>query len=290
MPSVLGAWFVRLIGYVAATWIAFEAGAGIHSEGPATRRLLAALVIVGLAALPVAAISWMFHRGDVWDNRPVALWSSFAVVGALLLAVPVCRALGLPYEVSGFWGLVLATAAVGLVAFQAGRVFVQVVVGDARAHDVPLFGGYLLSVGGLWLIEAALPGVHFPGSLGEKLATLAVLAAFFRVLGGNIVYFIGRIIPSVVTPLVVCGLKLWALCWLSTALTTTMSIDGAGAFALAVAMLTVVTAPVWLFEQYSRADAEAEQDRLQWEAHQRAVMDLTMTSALGAARWRRGPW
>lgn len=289
---MIGAFAARLTGLVAGVWVAFEAGAGVHSDGPAPQRFYAALVVVGLAALPVAGISWFLHLSDVWNTGALGIGAGVGVIPGLLVAVPVTGALGLPYEVSGFWGLVLATAAIGLVAFQASRTLVQVIVGDPYSFDIPLFGGYLVTIGGFWAVEAALPGVHFPGSLGEKLATLAVMAAFFRVFGGNVAYFIrayglARIVPSLLAPLLVAGLKLWALCWLSSTLTTTLSIDGFWWFALAAALLTAATAPVWLFEQWMREEQIAEQYRAQWEAqqqHQQAVMNLTMMSALNASR------
>jgi hypothetical protein len=285
---MVGVVFFRVAGFVAAVWIAVAAGAGIHSD----RRLLVAFVVGGVLVLPIAGMAWFLDVAEVWDSRAVALASSVAVGAGLLLAVPVCGALGLPYRVSGFWGLLLATAAVSLVGFQVSRVFVQLVLGDLDSWDVPMAGGYLLTVGGLWLTEAALPGVHFPGSLGEKLTTLAVLAAFFRLFGGNVVYFVrayglARIVPSVLAPLVVCGVKLWLLCWLSQALTTPLSVSGFWWFALATALLTAATAPVWLFEQWMRVEAEAEQYRAQWEAqqHQQAMANFALTSALSTARY-----
>jgi hypothetical protein len=129
--------------------------------------------------------------------------------------------------------------------------------------NIVLFGGYLLTFGALWLADVILPSVRLSGGLEERLVTLAVLAAFFRIAGGNVLYFIrnyglARLVPSVLAPLAVTGLKLWLLCLLSRFMAATLLIDDFRALALAAVVVTALTAPVWLFEQWARGERMAE--------------------------------
>lgn len=293
---VIGIVLARLVGYGVAVWLVFEAGAGVHSDGSAGRRLWATVVVVAGLAIVLAVCTGALILTGEWDTARLlgrlGVRDVAAVILALLLAVPVCAALGLPYHLSGVVGLALSTASVTLVAFQASRLPRDLIRPDYETWNVVLFGGYLLTFGALWLADVILPGIRLSGGLGERLATLAVLAAFFRIAGGNVFYFIrnyglARLVPSVLAPLAVTGLKLWLLCRLSRSMAATLLIDDFRALALAAVLVTALTAPVWLFEQWARGERMAEDYRLQWEAEQRERTFQTMTtlSAISTARY-----
>lgn len=273
---------IRLVRYGAATWVTLAAGAGVQAGGSLDEHLGVTLLIAALLAV-VLLITDAF--------APEGVAALFAVPGALLVSVPLGEASGLRVEVSGWWGYLLATVAILTVAFQVGRVPQTWLNGYSAGRPAILFGGFVLAFAGLWLAQAVLGGVEMTATSGEQLATLVVLAALFRFGGGNFLYYIqfdglARILPSVITPTVVCGLKLWALAWLSTWMAATLRIDGFGMFALATLIVTVVTAPIWLYEQVAREDAMIEEayGRQQEMAYQQAMMNLSVMSALGAAR------
>lgn len=281
--AALGTLTVRLLRYTVAVWLVLEAEAGVRSTGELGDRMVVALLVAAVFTVLI-----MIMDGVVDEPGPQQVVMVLAVPGAVLLTVPVSDVLGLPFEVSGWWGVVLASAAVTVLAFQAGRVPQTMLNGYPVGPPATLFGWFALAFAGLWLAQAVLGGVRLPGTVGEQLATLAVLAGLFRIGGGNVVYFtnaygLWRIVPSVVTPFVVCGLKLWALCWLSTWMAATLRITGLGTFALATLMVTVVTAPAWWYEQVSREEAMIEEQYQQQLAQQQAVR-ATTTWALDAAR------
>lgn len=293
---VIGIVLARLAGYVVAVWLVFEAGAGIHSDGSAPRRLWATIVVVAVVAIVLTVCIGVLILIGEWEPERLlglpGVRDVAAVILALLLALPVCAALGLPYHLSGVGGLALATVSIILVAFQVSRLPRDLIRFDDQTWNVVLFGGYLVTFGALWLADVILSGVRLSGGLGERLASLAVLAAFFRIAGGNVFYFIrnfglARLVPSVLAPLAVTGLKLWLLAWLSRSMAATLVIDDVRAWALAAVVVTALTAPVWLFEQWARGERIAEDYRLQWEAQQREQAFHTMTAlnAISTARY-----
>ncbi len=65
---IIGVVLARLAGYGVAVWLVFEAGAGVHSDGSAVRRLWATIVVVAGLAI-VLAVCTAALGGDPAHRR-----------------------------------------------------------------------------------------------------------------------------------------------------------------------------------------------------------------------------
>lgn len=284
----VGTLVVRLLRVAVAVWVVLEARAGVLTSGPLAERLAVAVIVASVFTLLGLATDQVVH-----GPRPRAVTAVLAVPAALLLTVPISDVLALPFEVSGLWGLLLATLAIITIAFQAGRIPQTLLNGYPGRLPAILFGGFALAFVGLGLADTILAGAHMPGTTEDRIATLVVLAALFRVGGGNLLYFNGyglaASVWSVIGPFLVGALKLWALCWLSSWMASPLRIDGFDTFVYAAAIVWAFTAWIWLYEQVSRENAlrEAEHREQQWlrAEQQQAMLNMTTWLALDTARY-----
>jgi hypothetical protein len=264
----------RAVRHAVAAFVVIEAGLGVRADGPLTERVLIAATI-GVIFAVIASL------GDLLPFPPSLVVSALMVPATLLLIVPISGQLDWSYALTGWWPVIIASAAIITVGYQAGRVAEEVIERTEPVVQAIAFAGFLLTIVGLWLAQAWIGGVRLSGDGGDKLATVIVLASFLRL----------GLSTSWPLQVITYGVKLWILCWLSAWMAATLRTNGFWPFLLAVLFVSGVTLPYWLFETWWRR-RQAMEDAM-WAqqemmaAHQRAVMDMTMMSAMNAAHWRR---
>ena len=268
----------RTASFAFATWLAAQVGAGIEYSGSQSARALTVYLTTQCFAIlffiPLATWAWLDEEPS--DLR-IDLFAVLSVAIALLLTPWLLISDGIPaLSISGFGGLLLSTAVIGAIVTRGMRTA----------------GLAVLAMGGLWLVQALLPGAHQSGGGWlDTLATLAVLGVLCSVGGGNLAFWDGRGLPAlwvpVVVPTTLIGLRLLVVTWLSTYLAVPLRFDGVWWFLLAVVILAVVTAPAWIGEQVRRRrlQKQAWQEVQAMQMHDNAVMGMTMMSAQSGLSW-----
>ena len=157
---------------------------------------------------------------------------------ALWLGAAVARAGGLDVHltpggavVAALVVLLVAMATTALAAWAASpHRILRAAVGACVAAGL---------VGGLWLVESLLPGARFEPdeNLAESVLTLALLAGAFQLVR------IDLRIPYATTVIrvIVNGLELWLVSWVSTGLLVTLHIAGFWTFLAAAVIVTAAT-------------------------------------------------
>ncbi len=294
VPSMLARIFRNSFGI----WIVIEAGLGLEATGSFGARVLTALV-AGVVASLLGALAGVRDEEGGYTFLAVVFHPLALAVGLLVLT-PVGGLFGATIAWGSWWMLIVATLAAVAVAFQVGRVAQTVANGGGPVLDEAIaFGGALLAFGGLWLADLVLGGVSLAGSLAEQLATLAVLAALFRIGGSHVLYFFGLPFLVFLLPLLLSGLKLWLLGFVGQWTAAAFSIDGFWTLVLAALIVTAATAPIWLFEQWRHDRLQEEQLYEEHLAMNRSMqaqslntlgwgLDAARRASMAAEEWRRG--
>jgi len=249
-------WSTRYVGAGLGIWVATVLLPGLRLDGPPLRGLLviliaAAIVVVATVSVPAPAYR-LVRRAMAWAQRQfidddgpmlwiwllhvvnvlvgIAAWVLVASTGLWLAART-----GQGLAVDGF-----GTAVVAALITSAVWPLARLPFGRPRpiVRELVTIG---LTMAALWLAVVGVGGVHLePGTGRLQMLTLVVLALMYHLA------WLDLTVPFVTLlfRLLIAGLKLWVLSWLSDWTVVPLRIEGFWAFVLTALIVIVVTWPL----------------------------------------------